>query len=188
MSANGTDPARPVWLPAQFTITNARSSFRILLEGQASNGGFAVDDVKILPRGCKTLPKHAEVRSEDCSFERGICGWQNMTRTDPNERPVSWQVAADMHRPAQLPDKTFGTTAGDTTLLNIYKSEPTKNMESSPGEMKESCCIIAYNDLSIGGQMDRGHEDLKVVDASASINSSRYQNCYQVLCLYMTPG
>ena len=53
MSANGSDPARPIWMPAQLTI-DARTSFRIMLEGQANNGGFAVDDIKILPGSCKS--------------------------------------------------------------------------------------------------------------------------------------
>ena len=57
MSANGSDPARPTWMPAQLTI-DARTSFRIMLEGQANNGGFAVDDIKILPGTCKSESVH----------------------------------------------------------------------------------------------------------------------------------
>jgi hypothetical protein len=55
-------------------------------------------------------PLHATVRPEDCSFENGICGWKNVTHSDQNERLASWQLAFDMHRPAELLDRTFGTS------------------------------------------------------------------------------
>jgi hypothetical protein len=58
------------------------------------------------------------VRPEDCSFERGICGWRNVTHTDSNEQLMSWQVAFDMHRPAELPDKTFGSS-GEVTFGGV---------------------------------------------------------------------
>ena len=67
------------------------------------------------------MPTHAVVRAEDCSFERGICGWYNMTHADPNERLTTWQMAADMHRPNQLPDKTFGTTGNPLTVTILFK-------------------------------------------------------------------
>lgn len=53
MTAGGYDSSRPNWTPAQFTV-DARSSFTIMLEGQASNGGFAVDDIRTLPGTCKS--------------------------------------------------------------------------------------------------------------------------------------
>jgi len=53
MTAGDYDSLRPNWSPAQFTV-DARSSFTIILEGQASNGGFAVDDIKTLPGTCKS--------------------------------------------------------------------------------------------------------------------------------------
>jgi hypothetical protein len=31
---------------------------------------------------------------------------------------MSWQVAFDMHRPAELPDKTFGTS-GEVTVAGV---------------------------------------------------------------------
>jgi len=53
MTAGDYDSPRPNWTPAQFTV-DTRSSFTIILEGQASNGGFAVDDIKTLPGTCKS--------------------------------------------------------------------------------------------------------------------------------------
>jgi len=53
MPADVYDSSRPKWTPAQFSV-DARTSFTILLEGQASNGGFAVDDIKTLPGTCKS--------------------------------------------------------------------------------------------------------------------------------------
>jgi hypothetical protein len=53
MTADGYDSLRPTWTPAQFTI-DARSPFKIMLEGQAINGGFAVDDIKTLFGVCES--------------------------------------------------------------------------------------------------------------------------------------
>jgi len=59
-------------------------------------------------------PPRAFARSEDCSFEHGICGWQNVTHSDSNERLMSWQVAFDTHHPGELPDRTFLTSGTST--------------------------------------------------------------------------
>jgi hypothetical protein len=53
ITADGYDSLHPTWTPAQFTIA-ARSPFTIMLEGQASNGGFAVDDIKTLSVACES--------------------------------------------------------------------------------------------------------------------------------------
>lgn len=38
-------------MPAQVTV-DASTDFRIILEGQATNGGFAVDDITFTPGSC----------------------------------------------------------------------------------------------------------------------------------------
>jgi len=38
-------------MAAQVSI-EAQTSYRLILEGSASNGGFAVDDIKFQPLGC----------------------------------------------------------------------------------------------------------------------------------------
>lgn len=58
------------------------------------------------------------MRSEDCSFEKGLCGWENITSLE-NERTVTWQRAFLTHRPAQLLDKTFGAT-GNFVFFDIF--------------------------------------------------------------------
>lgn len=45
------DTTRPVWMPAQVSL-DASTDFRIILEGQATNGGFAVDDITFSPGAC----------------------------------------------------------------------------------------------------------------------------------------
>jgi hypothetical protein len=86
-----------------------------------------------MSRNCtvSVKPLHATVRSGDCSFENGICGWKNVTRSDSNERLVSWQMAFDMHRPAELLDRTFGTsgTLRETQITKV----------SSPRSASEYC-------------------------------------------------
>ena len=47
----GMDTAHPVWLPAQVAL-DAGQDFTLLLEGQAANGGFAVDDISLSPGSC----------------------------------------------------------------------------------------------------------------------------------------
>lgn len=40
-----------MWLPAQFTVDGGKD-FYIAMEGQATNGGFGVDDIVITPGSC----------------------------------------------------------------------------------------------------------------------------------------
>ena len=63
-------------------------------------------------------PISAVVKAEDCSFEKGLCGWENKT-SSVNDRTVTWQRAFLSHRPAQLLDKTFGAT-GDFVFFDIF--------------------------------------------------------------------
>ncbi|XP_025992366.2 MAM and LDL-receptor class A domain-containing protein 1 isoform X1 [Solenopsis invicta] len=51
LTAKGLNNPRPVWMAAQVTI-EARTPYRLILEGSASNGGFAVDDIKLQPLAC----------------------------------------------------------------------------------------------------------------------------------------
>lgn len=70
------------------------------------------------------LPTEAHVQPEDCSFDRGLCGWHNWTRGrgegKVRERTVSWQRAVDSHRPSLLQDKTFGTSGEASMILNGF--------------------------------------------------------------------
>jgi hypothetical protein len=47
------DTTRPTWFPAQVAV-DAQTDFRIILEGQAMNGGFAVDDLMFSPGSCSS--------------------------------------------------------------------------------------------------------------------------------------
>lgn len=51
LTAKGFNNPRPVWMAAQVTI-NGRSPYRLVLKGTASNGGFAIDDIKFQSRAC----------------------------------------------------------------------------------------------------------------------------------------
>ena len=53
MSATTLNTARPDWYPGQVTV-NSQSDFRIVLEGKATNGGFAVDQL-VFNKGKATL-------------------------------------------------------------------------------------------------------------------------------------
>lgn len=75
-------------------------------------------------------PTNAVVRAEDCSFEKGLCGWENTTASD-NDRSVMWQRAFLAHRPAQLLDRTFGAT-GDFVFFDIF----TTNKQSTKVQLR----------------------------------------------------
>ena len=66
------------------------------------------------------------VGTEDCSFEKGLCGWENVTNGGVNDPRVQWQRAYPSHRPAQLLDKTFGSS-GDFIFFDIFS--PTQKRE-----------------------------------------------------------
>ncbi|XP_046682188.1 MAM and LDL-receptor class A domain-containing protein 1-like [Homalodisca vitripennis] len=62
LEAKNMDTTRPMWMPAQVTV-DASTDFRIVLGGQATNGGFAVDDITFSSGSCPTRPESAEVRT-----------------------------------------------------------------------------------------------------------------------------
>jgi hypothetical protein len=53
LDAKLMDTSRPTWFPAQVTV-DAQTDFRLMLEGQATNGGFAVDDLMFSPGSCSS--------------------------------------------------------------------------------------------------------------------------------------
>ncbi len=53
MSASNLNTARPEWTAGQVSVS-AASDFRLVLEGKASNGGFAIDQLVFTPGGCKS--------------------------------------------------------------------------------------------------------------------------------------
>lgn len=75
-------------------------------------------------------PPSAVVRAEDCSFEKGLCGWENTSVAD-NDRTVMWQRAFQTHRPAQLLDRTFGAP-GDFIFFDIF----TTNKQSAKVQLR----------------------------------------------------
>ena len=54
MSATTLNTARPDWFSGQVTV-NAQSDFRLILEGKATNGGFAVDQLIFYPGKCESM-------------------------------------------------------------------------------------------------------------------------------------
>ena len=53
MSATNLNTARPEWMSAQVTV-NARSDFKIVMEGKATNGGYAIDQLVFSPGKCSS--------------------------------------------------------------------------------------------------------------------------------------
>ena len=53
MSASELNTARPEWMFGQVEM-DSTSDFRLLMEGKASNGGFAIDQLIFTPGGCSS--------------------------------------------------------------------------------------------------------------------------------------
>lgn len=53
MSASNLNTARPEWTAGQVAV-NSGSDFRLILEGKASNGGFAIDQLVFTSGTCKS--------------------------------------------------------------------------------------------------------------------------------------
>ncbi|XP_065351077.1 MAM and LDL-receptor class A domain-containing protein 1-like [Cloeon dipterum] len=67
LEARNMDTSNPTWQPAQVAI-DAGTDFRIVLEGRATNGGFAIDDISFTTGACSTRPDKAtpkEAEEED---------------------------------------------------------------------------------------------------------------------------
>jgi len=58
MSATNLNTARPEWMSAQVTV-NSRSDFKIIMEGKATNGGYAIDQLVFSSGKCSIRPKEA---------------------------------------------------------------------------------------------------------------------------------
>ena len=58
LSAGNLDTARPEWFPGQVSLVTTRK-FRLVLEGKASNGGFAIDQLTFSPGDCGIRPEAA---------------------------------------------------------------------------------------------------------------------------------
>ncbi|XP_019882967.2 MAM and LDL-receptor class A domain-containing protein 1-like [Camponotus floridanus] len=123
----------PTWNYAQTNI-NENTNFNIVFEGiwgpNRASGSIGIDDISFYTGNCSVKPLSAVVRAEDCSFEKDLCGWENITVSD-NDRAVMWQRAFQTHRPAQLLDKTFGAT-GDFVFFDIF----TTNKQSTKVQLR----------------------------------------------------
>ncbi|XP_015439108.1 PREDICTED: MAM and LDL-receptor class A domain-containing protein 1-like [Dufourea novaeangliae] len=141
----------PTWNYAQISIKD-RNDFDVVFEGtwgpNRASGSIGVDDISFYTGNCTAKPPSASARPEDCSFEKGLCGWENITSSD-NERAVTWQRAFLAHRPAQLLDKTFGAT-GDFVFFDIFTTNQkladvrlrSPVIQTSPDE--ESVCFTFW--------------------------------------------
>ena len=54
MSATSFNTARPEWMSAQVTV-NSRSDFKIIMEGKATNGGYAIDQLVFSSGKCSSM-------------------------------------------------------------------------------------------------------------------------------------
>jgi len=59
LSASELDTARPEWSAGQVAV-NMNKDFRLVLEGKASNGGFAIDQLTFNSGDCASRPESAE--------------------------------------------------------------------------------------------------------------------------------
>ncbi|XP_076292520.1 MAM and LDL-receptor class A domain-containing protein 1 [Lasioglossum baleicum] len=141
----------PTWSYAQVGVAE-KKDFNVVFEGtwgpNRASGSIGIDDISFYTGKCTVKPASAAARPEDCSFEKGLCGWENITSSD-NERAVTWQRAFLAHRPAQLLDKTFGAS-GDFVFFDIFTTNQKSTdvrlrspvIQTSPDE--ESVCFTFW--------------------------------------------
>ncbi|XP_034192105.2 MAM and LDL-receptor class A domain-containing protein 1 isoform X1 [Osmia lignaria lignaria] len=136
----------PSWNYGQISL-NERKDFNVVFEGtwgpNRASGSIGIDDISFYIGNCSVKPPSASVRAEDCSFEKGLCGWENIT-TSENERTVTWQRAFPAHRPAQLLDKTFGAT-GDFVFFDIF----TTNKQSTNVQLRSPVIQQSIDEESV---------------------------------------
>uniref|UniRef100_A0ABD2W2Z4 MAM domain-containing protein n=1 Tax=Trichogramma kaykai TaxID=54128 RepID=A0ABD2W2Z4_9HYME len=115
----------PSWQYGQVTVGPEKRDYSIVFEGtwgpNRANGNIAIDDIAFYTGNCSVKPSSASVRPQDCSFEKGLCGWENQTSpsSGKNDPRLQWQRAYPSHRPAQLLDKTF-SSPGDFVFFDIF--------------------------------------------------------------------
>ncbi|XP_066995484.2 MAM and LDL-receptor class A domain-containing protein 1 [Anabrus simplex] len=66
LESKDIDTTRATWTPAQVAV-EAVTDFRIVLEGQAINGGFAVDDLTFSPGQCSIRPDTAVPKNQEAA-------------------------------------------------------------------------------------------------------------------------
>lgn len=99
-------------------------------------------------RTISVRPSSALVRAQDCSFEKGLCGWENVTSGGVNDPRVQWQRAFPNHRPAQLLDKTFGSS-GDFVFFDIFSPNMRREVRLrspivSPSPDEDATCFTFW--------------------------------------------
>ncbi|XP_031788342.1 MAM and LDL-receptor class A domain-containing protein 1 isoform X2 [Nasonia vitripennis] len=114
----------PSWNYAQANVIEKMGRFNVVFEGSwgpnRASGNIAIDDIAFYTGNCTVRPSSAIVRVQDCSFEKGLCGWENVSSSGAvNDPRMQWQRAYPNHRPAQLLDKTFGSP-GDFVFFDIF--------------------------------------------------------------------
>jgi len=62
LSAAELETARPEWGPGQVAV-ETKKSFRLVIEGKASNGGFAIDQLTFNPGDCPIRPEEASPKN-----------------------------------------------------------------------------------------------------------------------------
>ena len=112
MSTTMLNSTKPDWQLGEVTL-DAQSDFQVVLEGEATNGGFAVDQFSFNSAKCETKPSNA---GAECTFDWDFCTWQNTTTGD-----FEWRMATPQRRPANLPDKTYGASEG-YAYFDIFSS------------------------------------------------------------------
>ena len=80
MSATTLNTARPDWFSGQVTV-NAQSDFRLILEGKATNGGFAVDQLIFYPGKCESKFQNM---TQNFGAKIHICDFSSSVQCGPN--------------------------------------------------------------------------------------------------------
>lgn len=162
------------WKMAKVPITIGREkkaplqNYQIIIEGiwgDGRVGTIAVDDISFFNGNCTTFPVKAAAVFGECSFDRDLCGYRNQSGKGPVNGPLSkaalerknpnrltvlkdtvtWKLATQNSRPANLQDHSFRAPIGyiyfDVFNQNSVQYPILRSPEFQPNEDNTPRCV-----------------------------------------------
>nr|CAD7197854.1 unnamed protein product [Timema douglasi] len=141
LDAKDMDTTRPKWTPAQVTV-DANTDFRILLEGQATNGGFAVDDLTFSSGSCTTVKLVAGMGHQGCDSAMTSSGKPNGGGTIPDTIARSNSDVKNLGK--QPHHTTFGTCCVSEDALSGLKGEEVQSTSTISSAAERRSLDLSY--------------------------------------------
>ena len=108
--------------------------FQVVIEGiwgDARVGSIALDDISFVDADCPTTPLSAVSVEGECSFDRNLCGWRNLTK-----RPSANPLLSSGNKPNASPllPKSLLSATASSPQGRVDGNHPLSHKLSSSGE------------------------------------------------------